>query len=248
MTDQTRRIESFPDEYGEILCWVRDCGEWTAPRGEDTLEVLGAQLVIEDTTCTLPIATGRKCKVSLADTEALELVSGTHDPDNQRFNPTSGFVNDPNLECYGPLTKAAIERSIAVLTDDRDSRRAVANLGHVGDDSPYPCLASLGWVIRKGSLHGFVDFRSNDAWLGMPYDVHACAALLRSMAWTLEVKPGRLYYRARSLHLYDRHLGLIDAVSTPDRYRATTMVRGNTWLDAQIDAERALQAMKADEQ
>lgn len=241
-------VDSFPREYGRVLRAVRRQGDWAAPRGEGTREVLGVTIVLRDTRCVLPVGTGRGVKPSLAETEALELIAGTHDPDNQRFDPGSGFVNDPNLECYGPLTLDAIERSVRFLQEDRSSRRAVANLGHTGGDSPYPCLASLGWVIRRDQLVAFADFRSNDAWLGLPYDIHAVASLQRSMANVLGVIPGTVFYHARSLHLYERHLGLVDRVEPdPDTWRPTTEVGGADWASARAEAAQRLAGMRARE-
>lgn len=238
-------IESFPEEYGYLLRDVRANGDRVAPRGDATREVLGATIELHNTSAVLPVGTGRGVKPSLADTECLELIAGTHDPANQRFDPGSGFVNDANLECYGPLTLDAIARSVQYLQEDKFSRRAVANLGHTGGDSPYPCLASLGWVIRDNRLVAFADFRSNDAWLGLPYDIHAVAGLQRSMAFTLGIEPGKIIYFARSLHIYERHLDLIDRVSSrPDSRRFTTSVAGRTWPQARALAQKRLDDMR----
>lgn len=239
-------INDLPTGYRQVLNTVINSGCLVSPRGDATRELLGVKIFVENTDHVLPVGIGRGIRTDIADTEALELIAGEHDPENQRFNPASGFKNDPNLLCYGALTRDGIERSVDWLAGDPGTRRAAANLGHVGRDSAYPCLASLGWMIRCGRLHSFSDFRSQDAWLGLPYDLHAVAALGRTMANVLGVEPGPVHHYCRSLHMYTRHFDLVRKVTDrPEALRPTMELTGASWDAVQFEARRGLEAMRA---
>lgn len=51
----------------------------------------------------------------------------------------------------------------------------------------------------------FVNMRSNDVWMGFPYDVFAFNVIWQIMCDNLFLKPGVYIHNAASLHLYTRH-------------------------------------------
>ena len=69
-----------------------------------------------------------------------------------------------------------------------------------------PCTISLQYLIREGALHCIVYMRSNDLWLGFPYDVFCFTAFQTKLAMELGVKLGTYTHIAGSLHLYERNL------------------------------------------
>lgn len=103
-----------------------------------------------------------------------------------------------------------LEQAIKILTDDNDSRRAVINFNvpnvnrqTTRDD---PCTIALEFAIREGKLDCTCVMRSNDIWLGTPYDVVFFTALQKYIADRLGVTYGIYTHFAISLHVYDRHL------------------------------------------
>ena len=103
-----------------------------------------------------------------------------------------------------------LEQAIKILTDDNDSRRAVINFNvpnvnrqTTRDD---PCTIALEFAIRGGKLDCTCVMRSNDIWLGTPYDVVFFTALQKYVADRLGVTYGIYTHFAISLHVYDRHL------------------------------------------
>lgn len=103
-----------------------------------------------------------------------------------------------------------LEQAIKILTDNNDSRRAVINFNvpnvnrqTTRDD---PCTIALEFAIREGKLDCTCVMRSNDIWLGTPYDVVFFTALQKYIADRLGVTYGIYTHFAISLHVYDRHL------------------------------------------
>jgi thymidylate synthase len=94
-----------------------------------------------------------------------------------------------------------------MLTKDPLSRQAVI---HIKDASrkqtkDTPCTMSLQFLIREGRLYMTTIMRSNDIWLGFPYDVFSFTALQVIMAMELGVEVGEYTHIAGSLHLYERN-------------------------------------------
>jgi thymidylate synthase len=65
------------------------------------------------------------------------------------------------------------------------------------------CLTSMQFLIREGQLHAVVSMRSNDVFLGVPYDVFNFTMLHELMALDVGVELGRYVHFAGSLHLYE---------------------------------------------
>jgi hypothetical protein len=60
-------------------------------------------------------------------------------------------------------------------------------------------------MVRDGALELIVYMRSNDVWLGWPYDVVMFTVLHEALAVDLGLALGQYTHVAGSLHLYDRN-------------------------------------------
>jgi len=106
-----------------------------------------------------------------------------------------------------------------MLHRDPLSRQAII---HIKDPSEKitkdtPCTLSLQYLLRDGKLHATTVMRSNDIWLGFPYDVFAFTSLQVMMAMELGVDVGEYTHIAGSLHLYERDLkGAVNVGTTQD--------------------------------
>lgn len=94
------------------------------------------------------------------------------------------------------------------LNKDSNSRQAVI---HIKDADPKPtndtpCTLSLQYSIRDGKLYATTTMRSNDIWLGFPYDVFTFTSLQVKLAMELGVGLGTYTHIAGSLHLYGRNV------------------------------------------
>ena len=94
-----------------------------------------------------------------------------------------------------------------LLKKDPNTRQAVI---HIKDASnkptkDTPCTVSLQFLLRNGQLNLTTYMRSNDIWLGFPYDVFSFTCLQIIMAFELGVEIGEYTHIAGSLHLYTRN-------------------------------------------
>ncbi len=90
------------------------------------------------------------------------------------------------------------------------------------DSLPNPHFVEEGGPPPKKALELHVDMRSNDAWLGVPYDVIQFSMLQTAMAAELDAAVGSYTHMSHSMHLYKK-----------DWVRAEALIedRGDTPLD-----------------
>lgn len=95
----------------------------------------------------------------------------------------------------------------SLLAADKNTRQAVLHI-KTADDNPSKdvnCTVCLQFLLRENKLHATVYMRSNDIWMGFPYDVFSFTALQVKMAMELGVDIGTYTHIAGSLHLYERN-------------------------------------------
>jgi len=213
--------------YIDLISYVTLVGDQVAPRGIPTLEVRGLTLLLNDATVpTLPIATGRGVNLSLAAVETLQLISGLSRPDLvKRATPNydhvlvSKRIEDMNYAAYGPRLDGQIYSVINLLRDDPSSRQAVLAIWRSDDlthDGDKPCTLNLQFFIRNDRLDAHVVMRSQDVWLGVPYDLFAFTQLQLTIASRLDVRPGRYVHHVGSMHIYERDLKRAQALQLHD--------------------------------
>lgn len=93
-----------------------------------------------------------------------------------------------------------------LLRKDPSSRQAVI---HIKDASnkptkDVPCTVYLQFFIRDGKLNMSTHMRSNDIWMGVPYDMFSFCFLQMLLAMELGVEVGQYTHYAGSLHIYSR--------------------------------------------
>jgi thymidylate synthase len=185
-----------------------------SPRGESTLEVPDFVIRLEDPTRALAVGTGRKLNLSIAAAEAAQIIGGFLDPlllvsVSKNFEK---FMDDGTFwGGYGLRVKEQVVKAAQKLVADNDTRQAVVtiwdpNLDNVPGKHDYPCTLSLTFQIREERLQLHTTMRSNDVWLGLPYDIFMFTQLQLTVARALGIEPGPYFHHAVSLHLYTRDL------------------------------------------
>ena len=116
---------------------------------------------------------------------------------------------------YGARIKQFNQLSllIDVLRKSPNSRQALISFwqgsdlehAYLGDHKDLPCTMSLQFLIRDNALHLIATMRSNDAWLGTPYDIFAFTCLQRLIADALNVNYGTYTHQVGSMHLYEKN-------------------------------------------
>ena len=108
------------------------------------------------------------------------------------------------------------------IISDRDTRRAtfVINQPHhkYKNLSDYPCTQYVQFFVRNNKLHLGVNMRSNDLVYGLCNDVFTFSLFQQLMLNELNqvglgLELGSYFHHAGSLHVYERHFGMIEKIS-----------------------------------
>jgi len=75
--------------------------------------------------------------------------------------------------------------------------------------SDFMCTNNVQYLIRNGELNALVYMRSNDAVFGYKNDWAWQKHVLDSLCKELNVPAGQIYWNVSSLHIYERHFGLL---------------------------------------
>lgn len=75
--------------------------------------------------------------------------------------------------------------------------------------SDFCCTLGVDYFIRDERLHAIVKMRSNDAIFGFKNDYAWQKYIQTKLAIELKVKLGNIIWQASSLHVYERHFGLV---------------------------------------
>ena len=96
----------------------------------------------------------------------------------------------------------------AELLENPNSRRAVIHIKEPSniDSKDVNCTVSLQFFIRDNKLYMTVYMRSNDIWMGFPYDVFQFTCMQILMSMQLGIELGTYTHIAGSLHLYERNV------------------------------------------
>jgi len=130
--------------------------------------------------------------------------------DGQTVNSNYGkrLFKDYNSSGY-----TQVEYAVNCLKKDKDSRKAVMMIYTPSDSKESkdnPCTLTLQAFIRNDELMLTTYMRSNDFWLGVPYDI-AFFTILQEMMFVqlrrryTDLRLGKYTHIVGSLHLYERN-------------------------------------------
>jgi thymidylate synthase len=102
-----------------------------------------------------------------------------------------------------------------LLKNDPNTRQAIIHIKEPTNKTTKDlnCTISLQFLLRDGKLNLITTMRSNDVWLGLPYDLFNFTCMQIQMAMELGVKIGKYYHNAGSLHLYERDVKKLGDIS-----------------------------------
>jgi thymidylate synthase len=204
------------------------------PRGLNIKEKINHSFKIgmEDPIITIP---ERKLSYSFMFGEAAWMLSGRNDVASvsKYVDGVKRFSDDgvTFFGAYGPKIITQTSYIVDTLIKDNDSRQAVINIWRENPRSSkdIPCTLSLQFLLREASdelwLHTIASMRSNDAWLGTPYDTFNFSAIsFYIICWLnfhgLKCKLGKLNIQAGSRHLYKNDFSKLDNIfkSNPKKF------------------------------
>lgn len=187
--------------------------------GEVVGEVINAITVINDPTRCVMKNGVRKLPMRYCIGELLWYLSGNNDLSAiQHFSSAWDRMSDDGKTVnsnYGKLIKYhygfdQLQMCEDILKDNPNSRQAVIHLKPARDvisdpTKDLPCTISLQFFIRQKKLYLTTYMRSNDLWMGFPYDIFQFTCMQIYLAMRLNVNIGTYTHVAGSLHLYKRN-------------------------------------------
>lgn len=137
-----------------------------------------------------------------------------------------------------------VDNLIKTIKEDPTSRRMITTLWNI-EDLPemalQPCAFQTLWNINKGKLNCMLTIRSNDWFLGNPFNVAQYAALVHMIAQVTNYKPGRLTVCINDAHIYENHipqiqeqLGLVDMNEMFDTFITNRLCKPKLVLNEDI--------------
>lgn len=222
-------------EYPQVIRHVMRYGERRAPRGQMTADAGFVSVIILNPRNAMPLGLGRNLNPAIGAVEAIQLIAGYSDPQlvlkvAPQFERYADHSEDGTQElvfwgAYGDRINSQVGVAIRKLSGDPLTRQAIITLWDPWLDNlpgkhDYPCTIALQFFVRDGLLDMNTIMRSNDVWLGMPYDVFQFTQLQATVARCLGTVPGTYRHTALSMHLYERDMDaamtLLDNYSPQD--------------------------------
>lgn len=230
-------IHSANFEWLSELSWVLNKGNSVAPRGQVTKEALQQTAIVN---MRRPVVTleERKLSTKFLGGEAYWILSGDNRVETiAPYNKNIVNYSDDGqtfFGAYGPRIVSQLDYVVDKLKSDADTRQAVLTIWRENPPATkdVPCTVAVHFMIRDHKLNCHVYMRSNDLWLGFPYDVFnfsmlshlVCCRLNASAATNGDViKPGMLYHTASSRHIYEQHFEQAEKLTKQYNLSAMTM-------------------------
>jgi thymidylate synthase len=213
---------SHTEAWIRMLEQVQEKGDpGPAPRGQPTRELTFTQHHVSDPLSFPLRVRGRELRDVIGVLEGLSLVGEFSVPElfTDRVAKFSQFMDEGVLwGAYGQRSHGSIGDIVELLFEDPDSRQAVVTFYDSKRDlyrskRDIPCTISGQFLLRGGKIDLGISMRSNDLWLGTPYDLVQFSILQASVAQALGVGVGTYHHRVGSLHLYDRDASKAETVA-----------------------------------
>lgn len=210
------QAQSANDAWLRALGMVLYRGVMVSPRGATTIELPHLTSIID---MHRPVVTikERGLNYRFMAAEAYWILSGDDSVAGVvPYNSQLLRFSDNGLNfagAYGPRIADQLSYALNTLVKDPDSRQAGLTIWvpNPPESRDIPCTVAIWFQLRGGLLNVHVFMRSNDLWLGFPYDVfnfsmlgHLAAGLLRDRG--VRCQAGALYHTTVSAHLYDDHI------------------------------------------
>lgn len=232
--------------YPDVVTTVRSYGRLRSSRNGPVLEIPNLTIVLESPCDGLPVGCGRNLNPRIAAAEALQLIGGFSDPDwlvsvapnFKRYREVTGEF----WGAYGDRIGNQIEHVISKLRTASNTRQAVItlwnpDLDNIQEKSDYPCTVALGFMVTDNYRLGMnVTMRSNDVWLGLPYDLFQFTQLHLTLCNVLGLTPGEYTHTAWSMHLYTSDLAKSYEVTSAIDYEDFTCPDGIGQLSLPVES------------
>lgn len=198
--------------YPKLITSVINGGRHRPSRNGDTIDLGHVITHLHSPLAALPLGTGRNLSRKIAAAEAVQLIGGFSDPELMlKASPNFARYMEPGLKqfhgAYGTRIGHQLPAVIHKLQAAPDTRQAVITLWDpLRDNQPskrdYPCTVMLHFDVSNGRLNMNTIMRSNDVWLGVPYDWFQFTQLQLTMCNVMGLDCGTYTHQSLSTHIY----------------------------------------------
>ena len=204
--------DGFSNAYKKMCLYLLKNGEKSCPRNMGTQEIEGAMIRVKNPRTRMINHELRNVSISFAIGEWLWHMEGRNDlkmiqyyaPSYYKYSDDGKTLNG----AYGPRIKKSLTKIVETLKKDPDSRRAVVPIygkEDAGlDSNDIPCTIGFQFLIRNNKLDMIVNMRSNDIFLGFPYDIFNFTMWQEYVSCKLNIDIGTYTHIANSLHFYEK--------------------------------------------
>lgn len=216
----------------------------------DTIELGNVMFTLTDLDNN--ITTVRDLSFEYLCGEMLWYITARNDIDFiHKFSTFWSRLSDDGITCnsaYGDILFKRhgfnqVEKIIELLKKDKNSRRAVLNLNvpneNVIETNDEICTIALVFKITDNKLNCTGIMRSNDIYLGLPYDVAFFTSLQKYIANRLGIEYGYYTHFVTNLHFYKRDFDKIKEISVKKEWSKATfsyekMLENSIYLEALV--------------
>ncbi len=201
----------FETKYKEVLEVILRDGQKRHVRGFNTIELSPFCLHISKPLNNIITSPLRKINKAFSIAEWLWMMSGRNDVKMLEFyNPkikdysSNGKVFNG---AYGPRIKDQLKYVLDCFKKDINTRQAVIQIWNENpkQDKDIPCTLSFQFIHQDGKLNMITIMRSNDAWLGLPYDFYNFTMIQNYLSFLLNIEVGDYSHFVGSEHIYEQH-------------------------------------------
>lgn len=189
--------------------------QMTSRDGDIHNEIINAVTVIEDPTRSIVTSSIRNMPMRYAIGEMLWYMSGNRNlSEIQKYTKNWDRMSDDGETVnsnYGNCIKYKFgfdqwEHVKNMLIKTPETRQAVIHIKEANNrpSKDVNCTVCLQFLIRDNKLYLTTYMRSNDLWMGFPYDVFQFMNMQVLMSMELGIELGTYTHIAGSLHLYER--------------------------------------------
>ena len=231
MSTLTINCDSLNEGYQYLINELQVAGQQSTGRQQGAIhELLDIELVLSDprkSVLSLPI---RNMSRRYAAGELLCYIRGTNKKEDFAFyskswdklaNPDGTINSAYGYRMFHPVfdenTETRFHYALTQLLENSDTKNAIVMMRddrdlHPDHQKDRCCTLCLCFNIRDGKLNCHTIMRSQDLWLGLPYDVFCFTRLMQIMLYNYnaacedgkEVQLGTYTHQVLNLHLYEK--------------------------------------------
>lgn len=180
--------------------------------GTGTISIFGHRMEFDLSHNQFPLLTTKKMFIRGIIEELLWFIGG--DPDIKILQDKNVHIWDPwqSKDKYVPypvMWKTQVDSAIELIKNDPESRRIIVDCWDPDELKNMvlpPCHCFFQFYVREDYLDMQLMVRSNDVFLGQPFNIAQYALLIMMVAQVTNKKPGKLIYVTGDTHIYLNHI------------------------------------------